>query len=132
MWKVVANRRRHGGQAGPVSECGTVTTIPSAGAAPGNARPVDSGNPYQSPSPFAPLDPNQPPGAMRPTILDLGDVFSRTWSIFKEQWGMCLAAWLIVVVLSMVIANALSLEGCRSDAASLGPEMRSCSPIWEA
>ena len=102
-------------------ECGALTTIPPAGAAPGNARPVDSGNPYQSPSPFAPLDPNQPPGAMRPTILDLGDVFSRTWSIFKEQWGMCVAASLIVVVLNVVIANALTFGGMQVGRVVLGP-----------
>ena len=46
--------------------------------------PADSGNPYQAPT-------------VAPAVLDLGDVFSRTWTIFKEQWTMCLAAWLIVL-----------------------------------
>ena len=51
---------------------------------PGGAAPADSGNPYQAPT-------------VAPAVLDLGDVFSRTWTIFKEQWTMCLAAWLIVL-----------------------------------
>jgi DNA-directed RNA polymerase subunit RPC12/RpoP len=57
----------------------------------------DSNNPYQSPSAFASM-PEMPAGAteIRPTIIDLGDVMGRAWRIFKEQWGMCLAAVVVV------------------------------------
>jgi hypothetical protein len=76
-----------------------------AGGSPFGAEPQpqyqyepDSGNPYQSPSPFAPMQtPLAPPGEIRPTIVDLGDVMSRAWEIYKTEWGMCLVAILVVM-----------------------------------
>ncbi len=104
-------------------ECGEILVIPAAGAVPPIPTPAagaggfppptggptggspfgageqpqyqpDSGNPYQSPSPYAPM-PTMPGGAaeIRPTIIDLGDVMGRAWMIFKEQWAMCLGCW---------------------------------------
>jgi phage FluMu protein Com len=73
----------------------------------------DSGNPYQSPSPFATM-PVAPAGAafeLRPTIIDFGDIFSRTWAIFKVQWGMCLAGWIVVYLLNMGVSYALNFGG---------------------
>ncbi len=59
--------------------------------------PSDTENPYASPSAYgtAPRD-HAPSGEIRPTRIDLGDVLARTWAIFKREWGMCLAAGLIV------------------------------------
>ncbi|MCC6127077.1 MAG: DUF975 family protein [Pirellulales bacterium] len=56
----------------------------------------DTGNPYQSPSPYAPL-PTMPveAGEIRPTIIDLGDVMGRAWTIFKQEWGMCLGVLVV-------------------------------------
>jgi hypothetical protein len=76
-----------------------------AGGSPFGAEPQpqyqyepDSGNPYQSPSPFAPMQtPLAPPGEIRPTIVDLGDVMSRTWELYKQEWGMCLVVILVVM-----------------------------------
>ena len=104
-------------------QCGAVTTIPSATAAPAVATPAESGNPYQSPAPFTPLNPNQPQGALTPTALDLSDIFSRTWTIFKEQWTMCVAAWAIVFVLNLVISYGLSLGGGMVGRIVFGPRI---------
>jgi phage FluMu protein Com len=91
-------------------QCGTVMSIPVAGAAAGGDSPVDSGNPYQSPSPFTPPGPSQPQGATTPTLLDMGDMFSRTWSIFKQQWGMCLVALLVVLAISFAVNFIVGLS----------------------
>ena len=70
-------------------ECGAIMPIPAAvAAAPGGDSPfggagpqrlqaADSGAPDQPTSPFAPVGPDQPLGAMTPTPLDLGEVYSR-------------------------------------------------------
>lgn len=58
----------------------------------------DSGNPYQSPNPFSPLPTTQAaPGDIRPTIIDLGDLMSRAWEIYKREWGTCLVLVLIII-----------------------------------
>ncbi len=104
-------------------ECGAVSTIPSAGGTPGIENLADSGNPYQSPSPFVSQSPEHVPGEITPQILDLSDVFSRTWSIFKEQWGNCVAAWLMIFVISTVISYALSFGGLMSGRIMFGPRL---------
>ena len=90
-------------------QCGAVMTIPAASsAAPpplaplGGAEPQPAGsaNSYQSPASFVPLGTSQAPGAISPTVLDLSDIFNRTWNIFKEQWGMCVVAILLVWAIS--------------------------------
>jgi len=70
----------------------------------------DTGNPYQSPSAHgtapAAAYPSAP-GEITPTRIDLEDVFSRTWAIFKQQWGACLAAMAIVFLINMVVRGPL-------------------------
>lgn len=107
-------------------ECGTVMPIPAAsGSLPGGSPPpppsggmpfgaagppasgpTDFGSPLQSLSPLAPASPFQSQGAIKPTMLAIGDVFSRTWTIFKPNWGICLAVvvivWLINFGVNMV------------------------------
>lgn len=98
-------------------ECGAVMTIPEAtvnggGSAPppppplgGNpfgpagpqpSFPADTGNPYQSPREIAPTA----RGAISPGTLDLGDILSRTWTLFKADWGICVGVALIVMALN--------------------------------
>ncbi|MBN2578361.1 MAG: zinc ribbon domain-containing protein [Pirellulales bacterium] len=116
--------------------CGSIVQIPAAGpAAPaGPSEGVGGGAPPSPPagdsaSPFAggppptpglePLNPYQaptaygtmpqdvaPPGEIRHTIIDVGDVFSRTWAIFKQQWGMI---WVMILVVQGIgfVANML-------------------------
>ena len=99
-------------------ECGTVLTIPSSapeaqGPAPGPAAAspfaggaapaagVDAENPYASPSQYAAMP--GPAAAVAGEItagrLDFSETFSRSWEIFKQQWGivlgMAIVAWLI-------------------------------------
>jgi phage FluMu protein Com len=93
-------------------ECGAVMTIPEATAigagspfAAGGAPPSfppDTGNPYQSPSSYAPGGPGESGPPMSKGTLDFNDVFSRTWTIFKEQWGMCVVVFLLFTVIRFV------------------------------
>jgi len=117
-------------------ECGAVSTIPPAGTAlpgepppsepkapppvdeagtpfaPGGPQPApfDPENPYAAPGEYTPAAPSYAPapGALRHTIIDFGDVFSRTWEIFKVQWGMCLVVILIVGVINFVVNMVVS------------------------
>lgn len=93
-------------------ECGTVMPIP--GPVPGFSSPAaegptsgghgsagayappNSANPYQSPTSLAPEPVGlAPAGEIRPTQIDFGQVFSRTWAIFSERWTSCVGATLI-------------------------------------
>jgi hypothetical protein len=107
-------------------ECGAIVTVPDAGAAPpGEAPPPPPGatsgspfipsgpkpvafdpeNPYAAPAEYAPAAGGYvpPPGAFAPAIIDFSDVFSRTWAIFKVQWGMCLVVLIIVWAISFAV-----------------------------
>lgn len=76
---------------------------PFGSGAAGHEPADETGNPYQSPSAHA-MAPAYTPtqGEFTPTRIDLEDVFSRTWTIFKEQWGTCLAAFVVVLVINVV------------------------------
>ncbi len=96
------------GAAGPTSPAAGPQG-PFAPSIPPPGAPGDPENPYQSPTAYAvgpPPSATAAAAAIRPTQIDLGDVFSRTWTIFKEQWGMCLGlvvvAWLIEMGFQMV------------------------------
>jgi phage FluMu protein Com/uncharacterized membrane protein len=109
-------------------ECGTLMTVPAAAeagelsaSAAGNDNPfgtaglaasyqAESGNPYQSPSPFSHIEPSASagsPGAIVPSMLDLNDVLTRTWEIFKKQFWMSVLVCFIVFVLDQVFSNGL-------------------------
>ncbi len=108
-------------------ECGTVMPIPSSvpgfspavagGPAPGGYgsagayAPPESTNPYQSPTSLAP-EPVAfaPAGEIRPTQVDFGQVFSRTWAIFSERWAPCVGAtliWLLIIFVANGIQQAV-------------------------
>ncbi len=88
-------------------ECGTVMTIPAA--APGG--PPPSPPPSQPPSQFATAPAFQPPAQparrITPSSLDLGEAFGRTWAVFKPNWGNCLGAiaLAILIVLGVNLAT---------------------------
>lgn len=96
--------------------CGTVMTIPTPGVALLSPTPgspfagglTESDNPYQSPVAFMPPSQAAPREPITPTALDVGDVFSRTWAIFKPNWGMSLA---VVVVVWLISFGANMLSG---------------------
>ncbi len=106
-------------------ECGALMTVPAipAGAA------VAAIPPAQPPPPpdeyvAAADQPPTPPGELGHNLIDFADIFARTWTIFKGQWGMCIAAWLLVAVLSFVVASTLNfgveLIGMKLDNELLG------------
>jgi phage FluMu protein Com len=96
----------------PPSAGATPFGAPWPGAAPGGPQgpggprgPSGPVNPYQSPGDFAATPswlPAVAPGAIVPTRVDLGDVFSRAWTVFKDQYGMCLGLYLATVGLSLL------------------------------
>ncbi len=78
--------------------CGTILSVPSPAA------DFDSANPYQSPQAAAA---STPPPIPRPPLtvpreLAFGDIFHRSWTIFKSQAGMCIGAWLTVMAITWV------------------------------
>ena len=106
------------GGPGPGDEAGS----PFGGA--GQQPPqFDPENPYAAPGEHAPAGPSYvpAPGAFTPTIIDLNDIFSRTWAIFKEQWGMCLAVVVIVFVINFGVNMVVSLV-CQGIGAAAGEE----------
>ena len=80
-------------------ECDTVMTIPAATAAP------DGGH-FGTASPLTPIGPDQPQAAITPTTLDIGDVFSRTWTIFKPNWTSCLIVFIVVWLMNFAMNMA--------------------------
>ena len=108
-------------------ECGSLMAVPSASETPGEVPPppppeparspfgamgsepssADPSNPYASPAAFpAPATPFATGhGELNPTIIDFGDIFNRTWEIFKVHWGMCL----VVMILVGLIGAAFNL-----------------------
>ena len=121
-------------------ECGTIQAVPQPGtttAGPGGpsgppsppppgspfspGAPPDAGAgteiPYQSPGEFAGTAPDdvQPQGGFTPTRIEIEDVFSRTWTIFKQQWGTCLiglaVAFGVNIVVNVVVTGGAGVIG---------------------
>lgn len=95
-------------------ECGTVLIVPTMGspAAPPPQqapRPEDVENPYRSPSVGPYTAAPAAPGEIRPTLIDINDVFSRTWAIFKSHWGLCL--WVLVGATLLNFFASMLIQG---------------------
>jgi uncharacterized membrane protein/DNA-directed RNA polymerase subunit RPC12/RpoP len=81
--------------------------------APGGPMPeggTDAQNPYRSPGAYGGPLPSygQPAGAFAPTTIEMEDIFSRTWIIFKQQWGPCLLAMIVVWAISLAFNMVFS------------------------
>ena len=51
------------------------------------------------------------PGAITPTPIDMGEIFSRTWAVFKDQWGMCLVVVVVCWVINFVVGMVAQWGG---------------------
>jgi len=119
-------------------QCGAIVKIPEpaayehAAAMPAppvpssSAPPSPADNPYASPSRLAPqTDPRYVEHAFRPTRIEVGDVLSRTWEVFKLRWLACVAAtWGVPLILAGVCAPFILIVvftsmNARDDAASV-------------
>ncbi len=95
-------------------QCGALSTIPQGSSGQDLAPPepasspvvshVESANPYSSPAveqvrATAPLVRR----GFQPTRIDLGDVLSRTWRIYKNNLWKCVGATLFVLVLTYTV-----------------------------
>jgi phage FluMu protein Com len=101
-------------------QCGGIVRIPDQGQTPSAPPPpapelsphVDSGNPYQSPA--ATTMAAGPQGEVHrgfhPTRIDLADMLSRTWQIFKANLWPCVGAAAPVVLLGMVQNGHIRLD----------------------
>ena len=99
-------------------QCGTILWVPSPSSAPvpppqpsawpgpqgPTAPPPDADNPYRSPAAGAfEAQPSGRPGEIRATLLRVEDAFGSTWTIFKDRWGICLGAVVIIFLLTQVV-----------------------------
>jgi len=124
--KLLQTRDDAAGKQAKCPDCGTLVAVPRPGEAASADGPADAGpppgaegespfgpgaappvpgvpNPYASPTTSgAAAGASVPGGEIRPTRIDLGDVFSQTWEIFKRQWGICLGVMLLVWLLTML------------------------------
>ncbi|MBN2023057.1 MAG: hypothetical protein JW809_09715 [Pirellulales bacterium] len=111
--------------------CGTVVTVPEPAppASPFGSQPGGSGSPLGSGggTPFGPSDPANPyqapayyaegteafgpvaAGAVTPTLIDIGEIFSRTWAAFKDNWGMTLLVLFVGGVINFGVSWGVSL-----------------------
>jgi phage FluMu protein Com len=66
-------------------------------------------NPYQSPADYtmtsSGFDAAIPPGTITPTLIDMGTIFSRTWAIFKDNWGMSLVVVVVCFIVNLVVGQ---------------------------
>jgi hypothetical protein len=77
-----------------------------AAAAPG------ADNPYRSPTAGTGTPESaSAAGVLRPTPIELGQVFNSAWAIFKQRWGMCVlvvfAVWAINFAVAMVFQGLI-------------------------
>lgn len=85
---------------------------------------ADPDNPYQSPGAYPTTPAGTPPaGNFQPTIIDFGDIFSRTWTIFQDQWGMSLLVLFLVFLFNLVVSNGLSYGGLFLGLAADSPDL---------
>ncbi len=106
-----------GGKQAKCPTCGAVMPIPAGTPGPAFQSsfppppPPGMGetNPYQSPGGYH-YDAAETPaaGSFQPTIIDFGDIFSRTWSIFQTQWGMCLLVMFVVFIFNAVVSGTIA------------------------
>ncbi len=108
-----------GGKQAKCPTCGTVMPIPTSTPEPAFQSsfppppPPGTGepNPYQSPGGYHDDAAEAPvAGSFQPTIIDFGDIFSRTWSIFQTQWGMCLLAIFVVFIFNVVVSGTIAFS----------------------
>ncbi len=111
------------GKSAKCPQCGTVTRVPELPPGPPPTRPgsvppppehehpglratIASGgaeNPYQSPGAHGTAETQAVhERGFQPTRIDMSDVFSRTWAIFKVNFGSCFLAGLIVMIANAV------------------------------
>jgi hypothetical protein len=101
------------------SPFGPATPSPSAsrspfGPAPAEYPPGDYENPYQAPADYLGTYPAfgaARPGTITPTLIDMGETFSRTWTIFKDQWGMCLVVVVVCTIIKFIVAVIIQWGG---------------------
>lgn len=85
----------------------------------GGFRPDDPTNPYQSPAAHADVPIGYGvKGAIVPTIIDMGDIFSHTWEILKERFLPCLGAVLVVGLIGNGASQLLSIMAEMAGAAA--------------
>ncbi|MEA1949942.1 MAG: DUF975 family protein [Planctomycetota bacterium] len=80
----------------------------------------DSGNPYQAPADYA--TPSGygavAAGEIRPSEIDFGEAFSRTWAAFTDQLGMCILVAFLCGLMGMVAGYVAQFAGMAAAMAS--------------
>ena len=110
--------------ASPESPFGPTEPPPGGPESPfGPGAQPDAENPYASPADYTLSAPAQPapPGAIVPTRIDAGDVLARAWTIYKQQWLICIGAVLVVGILNYVVAQIANQLGAVAGALAGDP-----------
>ncbi|HUT93142.1 MAG TPA: DUF975 family protein [Thermoguttaceae bacterium] len=98
---------------GPQSPFGPIEPPPGGLRSPfGPGAAPDAENPYASPTDYtvgAPAAYAPAAGRIVPTRIDFGDVFSRTWTIFKDRLGISIAVFLVFFALSMGVGIGIGI-----------------------
>lgn len=116
--KLLRTKDDTAGKQAKCPQCGTVLTVPSSTAAAPPSQPihtgppvVDTGNPYQAPAPTSRKSRStaQAPasGELTATKVDMGDLTSRAWSIYKSKFGLSLTAVLVVLLVSVLLMSVI-------------------------
>ena len=111
-------------------QCGAIVKIPEPAAAVHAASPPappSPDNPYASPTRLAASEmaPRSVEHEFQPRRIEVGDVLSRTWEIFKLRWLPCVAAtWGVPFILAGVCAPFILIVvftsmNAQGDAASI-------------
>ena len=74
------------------------------------ARPDDGFNPYESPKAgLGPPDRYYQTGGASSLPFGIGEVFGRTWEVYKANWGLCVGTAVGCYAMNFVLQQALSL-----------------------
>jgi phage FluMu protein Com len=106
--------------ASPAPEMSSPAPPPSAapvgnpfGMAPPRVAPGGEQNPYQSPTAYPGQDAYDFPGgaatttSYRRTPIDIGDILTRTWEIYKDQLWMCIGVVFICGIINFAVQQVL-------------------------
>ena len=91
--------------------CGLVLAVPAPGDAFSGDSPSQPENAYRSPVYGGLAGVAEPSGGSGGVAsrVEFGDIFSRTWEVFKSRWGACLLGFLCFLLLSFIFGGLMGL-----------------------
>ncbi len=101
-------------------QCGATASIPAApsdeaddAAVSAPPPPPNEANPYQSPAGTAVQFAEERHHDFRPSPIDFELVFSRAWTIYKDNFGLCVGVGIVALLLSALVGGTIPVAGER-------------------